>query len=250
MAIASVSPAANNLISKIIVPMLAVPPFSLGFPSDITQSNYYPSDERISREEIAAVSRLLEAQSIEPKNTRLRKTTQDGKLVLEVVQASAETMSVMQEFIMSKPDAVVRVKTGDHAVQMSKICASLEEATRYTANENQSKLLLHYIDSFQTGNMVEFRESQKVWVADQSPSVENVFGFVEPYRDPHGRRAEWEGVICVSDRVETERLKQFVDKSSVFIRLLHWAVPGVNDGMGPFEKTLFEPPDFTITHGV
>ncbi|KAJ3493276.1 hypothetical protein NLG97_g4832 [Lecanicillium saksenae] len=35
-----------------------------------------------------------------------------------------------------------------------------------------------------------------------------------------------------------------------FLRQLPWAVDGVNDGKGPFEKTLFEAPDFTSIHAL
>jgi dipeptidyl-peptidase-3 len=40
-----------------------------------------------------------------------------------------------------------------------------------------------------------------------------------------------------------------VQKSSIFIRRLPWAVGSdENDGKGPFEKELFESPDFTSLH--
>lgn len=94
-----------------------------------------------------------------------------------------------------------------------------------------------------------YRMSQKTWVTDISPRVENILGFVEPYRDPYGVRAEWEGVICISDPDETSRLKELVDNSTRFIRMLPWAVPGENDGKGPFEANCFQAPNFTIVHG-
>ncbi|TFB00581.1 putative dipeptidyl peptidase 3 [Trichoderma ghanense] len=95
-----------------------------------------------------------------------------------------------------------------------------------------------------------YRMSQKTWVTDISPRVENILGFVEPYRDPYGVRAEWEGVICISDPDETSRLKELVDNSTRFIRMLPWAVPGENDGKGPFEANCFQAPNFTIVHAL
>jgi len=56
-------------------------------------------------------------------------------------------------------------------------------------------------------------------------------------------------MIGIADADEIKKLKNFVDSSTTFIRQLPWAVQGVNDGKGPFEKSLFEAPDFTSVHG-
>lgn len=132
---------------------------------------------------------------------------------------------------------------------MSKIYESLVRAQEFASNETQVKVIDHYIESFRTGSLEAFRESQKEWVKDKSPVVEAILGFVEPYRDPHGVRGEWEGIICISDPIESMRLNQLVQRSDTFIRLMPWAVPGSNDGKGPFEKELFEAPDFISVHG-
>lgn len=86
-------------------------------------------------------------------------------------------------------------------------------------------------------------------MTDKSPSIETIFGFVEPYRDPHGVRAEWESVECILDPIESLSFKRLVDESDDFIRLLPWAVPELNAGKGPFEKERFEAPDFASIHG-
>nr|POE54251.1 isoform 2 of dipeptidyl peptidase 3 [Quercus suber] len=51
-------------------------------------------------------------------------------------------------------------------------------------------------------------------------------------------------MIGIADADEIKSLRSLVDSSSTFIRQLPWAVEGVNDGKGPFEKSLFEAPDF------
>ncbi|EAU29635.1 predicted protein [Aspergillus terreus NIH2624] len=63
-------------------------------------------------------------------------------------------------------------------------------------------------------------------------------------------RSEWEAMVGIADPDETSRLKRFVEMSTVIIRQLPWAVEGVNDGKGPFEKTPFEAPDFTSVHAL
>ncbi|KAH9219625.1 peptidase family M49-domain-containing protein [Leptodontidium sp. 2 PMI_412] len=248
--IASVVPDGNTTLERIIGQMLAVPPFTLGYPGENTMSNYYPGDERITREEIATVSKVMDKLSVEPENTRVRKCAEQGKISFKVLQASVETTPVANMKDGDEIGSGILLIRGDHAAELSKICSELEQAKKYAANDKQSKFLSDYIKSFRTGSLDAFRESQKSWVTDISPAVENLMGFVEPYRDPQGIRAKWEGVICISDPDETMKLKQFVERSSDFIRALPWAVPGINEGKCPFGKTLFEAPDFTSVHAL
>lgn len=84
---------------------------------------------------------------------------------------------------------------------------------------------------------------------NKGPRVENIFGFVEPYRDPHGIRAEFEGLVAIADDEETMLLAKLVENSATFIRRLPWAT-SENNGKGPFEKSLFEPPDLSSIHSL
>jgi dipeptidyl-peptidase-3 len=97
--------------------------------------------------------------------------------------------------------------------------------------------------------MIAFQESQKAWVKDVAARVENVIGFIEPYRDPAGIRSEWKGMIGIADPDEAASLKRLVESSTAIIRQLPWALEGVMDGKGPFEKGHVEAPDFTCLHG-
>ena len=186
-------------------------------------------------------------QSIGPENTRVRKVIKDGKPVLQLLQASAETGSLKDRHD-ELADCVFLVR-GDHSEELTKVCSALEKAKEYVGNDKQTRFLTHYIKCFRTGSLEAFQESQKAWVTDVSARVENILGFIEPYRDPAGIRSEWEAMIGIADADEIKRLKNFVDSSTTLIRTLPWAVKGVNDGKGPFEKSLFEAPDFTSVHG-
>lgn len=122
-------------------------------------------------------------------------------------------------------------------------------ASKHAANENQKLFLAQYIESFQTGCLDSYRDLLRIWVRDKSPNVENIFGFVEPYRDPYGSRSEFEALVAILDKKETQLLKELVEKSATFIRRLPWAdESNENDGEGPFEKSLLEVPDFTSIH--
>jgi dipeptidyl-peptidase-3 len=133
---------------------------------------------------------------------------------------------------------------------LSKVCLALTKAKEYAGNSKQSQFLAHYIECFRTGSLEAFQESQKAWVTDVAARVENLIGFIEPYRDPAGIRSEWEAMIGIADPDEKSRLEYFVEMSTAIIRQLPWAVEGVNDGKGPFEKSLFEAPDFTSVHAL
>ncbi|KAF2177997.1 peptidase M49, dipeptidyl-peptidase III, partial [Zopfia rhizophila CBS 207.26] len=227
-----------------------VPPYGLGFPSDTAQSAYYPGDSIITQNEIAAISRLLEKHSIFPENTRIQKVSSPEAHTFEVLQASVEQDTEPAVFELPALGATIKVKRGDHSEELAKICASLSEAKKYAASEKQELFLSQYIESFRTGGLEVYRNSQRTWITDKSPRVENIFGFVEPYRDPYGIRAEFEGLVAITDLEETRTLMKLVENSSIFIKRLPWAGSDENDGKGPFEKALFEPPDFTSIHSL
>ncbi|KAL9049312.1 MAG: hypothetical protein Q9162_007285 [Coniocarpon cinnabarinum] len=242
--LAGASSGALTLYHDIRQEMFAAPPYGLGFDSYTAQSAYYIGDT-LSYAEVKAVSKVLERHNIFPENTRIRKVSKRNDVIYEVLQAS--TIELTQE--LSSTDSTepqVRLVGSDHVQQLAKICEELRLAAKYASNEHQRQFLAKYIESFETGSLDSYRESLQTWVADKSPTVENIFGFVEPYRDPYGVRAEFEGLVAIADAQETMRLKSLVDRSSKFIRRLPWAVgTEENDGKGPFEKTLFEPPDLT-----
>lgn len=138
---------------------------------------------------------------------------------------------------------------GDHTDELNRISLCIDEARKYTANTTQESFLSFCQDSFRTGDIEAYKQSQRLWVKDLQPSIEVILGFVEPYRDPMGVRAEFEGLVAVTDKEETRMLTNLVENSDKFIRTLPWALDSIeNGGKGPFEKVLFEKPDFTSLH--
>ncbi|KAJ5058664.1 peptidase family M49-domain-containing protein [Bipolaris maydis] len=214
------------LYEKISNAIKAMPPYGLGFPSHTAQSMYYPGDSIITRDEISEVSRVLEKHSIFPENTRIQKVSNTKAQIFKVLRASVE-----------------------HDIQPS-ILEIPSLAKKYAANKKQEDFLSQYIESFRTGDLEAYRNSQRTWITDKSPRVENIFGFVEPYRDPYGIRAEFEGLVAIMDLEETSKLTMLVESSGIFIKRLPWAGGDENDGKGVFEKALFEPPDFSSIHSL
>ncbi|KAM9874788.1 dipeptidyl-peptidase 3 [Verticillium dahliae] len=243
--LAEKSPTLTSLYQEIAESMTARPPFSLGYPSETAQSAYYPGDD-LTDPEIAMVSKLLELKAIFPENTRIQRSGNGASY--EVLLAAVERGEVAQ-FPVPDGKGTVNLVRGDHSSDLQRVCAELTEASKYAANDLQRTFLNMYIKSFQTGSLDMYRESQRTWVRDKAPRVENIFGFVEPYRDPHGVRAEFEAIVAIADAEETKLLAELVEKSTIFIRRLPWATQE-NGGKGPFEKDLFEPPDISSIHAL
>lgn len=233
----------TSLYADISTSINATPPSILGFPSASAQSSYYPKGD-IQEPDAAKVSKVLEQAHIFPENTRLQK--RDDGAGFDVLIASVETNDAVALQTPENETHVTLIK-GDHSSDLEKICSELAMAIQYAANDFQKDFLDAYIESFRTGSLDTYRTSLRAWVKDKAPRVENIFGFVEPYRDPYGIRAEFEGLVAIADDEETKLLTRLVENSSTFIRRLPWATSG-NDGKGPFEKTLFDPPDFSSIH--
>ncbi|KAE9364218.1 dipeptidyl peptidase III [Stipitochalara longipes BDJ] len=239
---------AGSMYEKIERSLRASLPLALGFPSDVAQSSYYPGELRISREEISDVSNILAKLGIDPENTRLRKSIVGQKSCFDVLQSSVEEDSHPQ-VIHGDSSFLIRVVRGGHKSELSLVCRYLEQAKESAANQLQKSFIAKYQQSFTTGNMENYKNSQREWVKDIMPSVEVFFGFIEPYRDPFGVRAEFEGLVGIVNEEETQNLTALVKNSSTFIRRLPWAENQYeNDGKGPFEKEMFESPDFTSLH--
>ncbi len=202
----------------------------------------------MSQEEIKFVSEVLQKTSVHPENTRIRKRLEGDIVVYDVLQASIEADEQplpLQEGAAGK----IRAVRGDHSIELSRICECLKEAQKYAANPQQEKVLSKYEESFRTGDGELYKESQRLWVKDLRPAVETIIGFVEPYRDPFGIRAEFEGLVGITNKHETEILTRLVERSDEFIRQLPWAENHTeNHGKGPFEKSQFDDPGFTSLH--
>ena len=250
-AIFGMSEVTQSLFDQVAQPIYAHQPSSLGFPGGETQSTYYPGDCLITKQEIANVSDVMEQHGILPENTRIRKWMQGDEAVYDILQASSSSDPHAQS--LQTPDTApsVRVVRGDHERELAAICQHMREASHYAANDTQKRVLDQYIGSFETGDLGEYKESQKSWIKDTAPRVENIFGFVEPYRDPFGIRAEFEGLVAISNAEETKLLGRLVEQSSNYIQKLPWAQGhSENSGKGPFEKALFDPPDFSSIHAL
>lgn len=83
---------------------------------------------------------------------------------------------------------------GDYSAELKKIAEYHRKAAENAANDNQKNMQAAYAESFETGSLEAYKNSQRYWIRDKKPMVESNIGFVETYRDPAGTRGEWEGM--------------------------------------------------------
>ena len=136
--------------------------------------------------------------------------------MFQLLQASAET-GPLENGYDEVADGVILVR-GDHSQEMAKVCSALEMAKKYAGNDKQTEFLIQYIECFRTGSLKAFQKSQKAWVTDVSARLENIIGFIEPYRDQAGSRSEWEAMVGIADADEVKKLENLANNSTTFIR--------------------------------
>lgn len=172
----------------------------LGFPEKGHLSAYYPASPHITEEEIKFVGKFLLQKGLEPENTRIHKLANGDFHVLiasglRKPPVKDSELSPDKTWILDGPleGKSLTLKFGDHFEEMAKIALHIKKAGLYAANDIQRKMMDEYAESFGTGSLIAFKDSQRYWVQDLQPLVESNIGFIENYRDPIGLRAEWEG---------------------------------------------------------
>lgn len=115
---AGISPEATLKLQEILHPMMATQPTKLGYPSEKSQSNFYPGEERITEEETETITDMVEDRGIGSENTRLqkqpRRDTEDFD-TFHVLQASAEKDP--------EPRLIGEIAIGDNAQRKSSSAA-------------------------------------------------------------------------------------------------------------------------------
>jgi dipeptidyl-peptidase-3 len=247
--LASSNPQTKELLNHVLKDIYQQPPTSLGPPGPFTQTAYYLGNNCLeSPEDISSISKLMEDLSIHPENTRLQRYKEPGIDCYDILQASVDESTEILNSIthLSLENKQIRVVRGDHREELEQICRCLRRARKYASNPAQQQVLNQTMDSFLLGDLELYKEAQIAWITDKSPSVETVLGFVEPYRDPLGVRAEFEGIVGIPEPSETELLNKLASVADVFVSKLPWVNEGTGSSRkGPFEKGIFDPPDFS-----
>lgn len=202
----------------------------LSFPeSGVT--GYYGPD--VTEADVEFARRYLESKKIEPWNTRLVNENAGREKILKVRIASVKRQEIKDSF-EGRP---ILIGYGDFSEPLSKVVEALKRAGEYTANDFQREMLRKYVEHFVEGHIDLHKDAMRAWVKDIGPAVETNLGFIETYRDPAKVRAEWEGLVAVVNRKDSEKLERLVGMAHELIPLLPWPKE--------FEKDTFQRPDFT-----
>jgi dipeptidyl-peptidase-3 len=198
-------------------------------------SNYYLG-EVINDDEVAAVQAAAEKIGVDVLNTRVVK---NGPKDFTLLVASANTTqpAAVHEIDAAGDKATLKVQYGDFSKDLAKVVEALKEAEKYTANDNQTKMIQSYIKSFETGSIQDHKDGSKWWVKDVGPVVESYIGFIETYVDPYGGRAEWEGFTAIVNKKLSAKYETLVNDAPNLIKVLPWGED--------FEVDTFRKPDFT-----
>lgn len=226
----------------------------MGYPDNDNEtfSNYYLGAERLTRDQVSGIQKVMEARSVYSDNTRLKRVDEkDGSATYAILVASEEAGSEepmklpAEQVISSLQVSSLQVIKGDHSDSMRRINENLEKAKQFAANDVEKQMLDKHQQGFRTGDMVTQKEAQICWVQDKSPQVESLLGFIEYYRDPHGVRAEWRGFVLLENQLQTELFANLTQHSQLLLDLLPWN----RNGWHGLDREKYEMPKFTSMEG-
>ena len=193
---------------------------------------------------MAEIAEIAAQSGINPENTRLVKDVVGEKSRFNIVQASVEKYAAAK-LISHTHDRQVCLVRADPSSELQRICECLQKASRSTEHAAKKSYIAKLCRAFQTGDMEEYKDSQRTWVHDHPTTVETIFGFVEPYRDPCGTKAEYEGIVGIKNPEETAILHRLCESADLFVKRLPWVESHRGDrSLGDFEESTVQRPGF------
>ena len=105
---------------------------------------------------------------------------------------------------------------GYYSEAIEKIVEWLEEARKYTENQDQNAALEKLIEYYKTGDLETFDEFNIEWLKDTNPQIDFINGFIEVYDDPLGMKGMWEGLVFMKDIETTRNLSILSEKANWF----------------------------------
>lgn len=107
-------------------------------------------------------------------------------------------------------------KGGMYSAAIERVCHWLEKALEVADNDQQRKVIEKLLKYYETGELTDFDEYNKLWVAEKSSPIDFINGFIEVYSDPLGLKGTWESIVELVDFEASERIKLISDNAQWF----------------------------------
>ncbi len=139
---------------------------------------------------------------------------------VEALYKSGEGRNALNSQVVKAADGSVHEEVwklgGMYSAAIEKIIYWLGKARDVADNDAQADVIAKLISYYESGNLHDFDEYNKVWVAEKSGQVDFINGFIEVYDDPLGLKGTWESLVELVDTAATERIKRISDNAQWF----------------------------------
>lgn len=203
---------------------ISAPYAQMGFPEENQITAYFSPN--MKKSDLQLVSQFAESRNLSLLNTRAFKVQEfdaiTGQKAHFIISVGSVDSNLTQRNVTFK-NAVFDLEYGDFAEFLGEANNELAKVLKWVANPHEAKMINHYIKSFKSGNIEEHIDSQRAWMLDKNPSVENNIGWIENYEDPENQRAMFSGWVAMVDRNRSRLFNKLVDNYREILPKLPWS---------------------------
>ena len=165
----------------------------------------------IKEEQIKKTDKTLKKNNLSLLNTRL--FLLNSSKIVTLIGSIEEKQEILNDEII--------LLYGEYSSFLKKMTNHLENAKKYSTKDSEKEIINEYINFFTTGKIEKHKESQKIWVKENS-SIDFNFGWIESMVDPLGVRGVFEGFVGIADNFRSQKYEQLVNLIPQLTSELPW----------------------------
>lgn len=146
------------------------------------KNSYYLSEIKV--ENIVEIDEFLKKNEIEIRNTRL--------MMINLNKFCYLVASVEERIENLDENNRILGYYGEFSEFLKRAVENLENAKKFSLNDQQLKVLEDYQESFRTGSINKHVESQITWIKDKKPIIDFNLGWIHHSIDPLRNRCTFE----------------------------------------------------------